>query len=155
MQATLVPSALDSSLFISELKHRRRDTALAELMSRAAEAGAVGFPGALLELLAARGKRVSESLGGAVALLAARSLAIPESRLVIGRSRRGIDWLAPDEEPVKLVALLLSPADRPLASHLAALVRIAALLRQSRSRNRLLEAESSEELAAMVREALA
>ena len=155
MQATLVPSALDSSLFISELKHRRRDTALAELMSRAADAGAVGFPGALLELLAARGKRVSESLGGAVALLAARSLAIPESRLVIGRSRRGIDWLAPDEEPVKLVALLLSPADRPLASHLAALVRIAALLRQSRSRNRLLEAESSEELAAMVREALA
>ena len=154
MHATLVPSALDTSLLISDLKYRRRDTALAELVSRAAEAGAVRSPDALLDLLAARGKRVSESLGRAVALLAARSLAVPESRLVIGRSRRGIDWSSLDEEPVKLVALLLSPADRPLASHLAALLRIAALLRQQRSRTKLLEADSAGELAAVVREAL-
>ena len=155
MQATLVPSALDSSLFISDLKHRRRETALAELVSRAAEAGAVGFPDALLDLLASRGKCVSESLGSAVALLEARSLAVSESRLVLGRSRRGIDWLASDQGPVKLVAVLLSPADRPLASHLAALVRIAGLLRQPRSRNKLIEAQSTEEAAAVLREALA
>jgi mannitol/fructose-specific phosphotransferase system IIA component (Ntr-type) len=155
MHATLVPTALDTSLIISELKNRRRETALAEMVSRAAEAGAVRSAGALLDLLATREKQVSAALGHGVALLAARSLAVPESRLILGRSRRGIDWTAPDAEPVRMIALLLSPADRTLASHLAAVVRMAALLRQQRSRNKLLEAVSAADLAAVMREALA
>ena len=155
MQATLVPSTLDSSLCISDLKHRGRETALAEMVARAAEAGAVRSTDALLDLLAARAKQVSAALGHATALLAARSLAVPESRLVVGRSRRGIAWHAPDLDPVRLVALLLSPADRPLGeSRGRDDCAVAALLRQPRSRNRMLEAESPEEFAAVVREAL-
>lgn len=155
MHATLIPSALDSSLIILELRHRRRETALAEMVERAAEAAAIRSPGAVLDLLAAREAMVGAAFGREVALEAARSLAISEARVVLGRSRRGIAWDAPDLLPVRLIALLLSPAERPLAIHLAAFTRIAGVLKQPRSRSRLLEAESSEEFSSLVREALA
>jgi PTS system nitrogen regulatory IIA component len=154
MPVASLPPALDTSLIITELTHRRRETALAELVERAAAAGAVRSPGALLDLLRAREPLVSAALGHGVALIAARSLAVRASHLVLARSRRGAEWDAPDLEPVHLVALLLSPADRLLGSHLAALTRIAALLRQRRSRSRLLEAGTAEALGVAAREAL-
>ena len=154
MHVASVPPALDSSLIITELTHRRRETALAELVERAAAAGAVRSPDALLELLKAREPLVSAGLGHGVVLIAARSLAIHGAHLVLARTPRGAAWDAPDLEPVRLVALLLSPADRPLGSHLAALTRIAALLRQRRSRSRLLEAGTAEALGMAAREAL-
>jgi mannitol/fructose-specific phosphotransferase system IIA component (Ntr-type) len=152
VQATLVPSALDSSLIIPDLRHRRRETALAEIVARAAEAGAVRSREAFLDLLAAREALVSEALGRSCALIGARSLAVPESRLVLARSRRGIAWDAPDLAPVHLVALLLSTAERSPSNHVTAMVRVATLLRQPRNRHRLLEADSAEALAAAVRE---
>jgi len=149
-----VPSALDTSLVISDLKHRRRESALAEMVTRAAEAGAVRSPSAVLDLIAARETLVGSALGRSTALAAVRSLAVTEARLVVGRSRRGISWGAADEEPVRLVALLLSPADRALPHHLDSIVRIAALLRHARGRDRLLHAESPDDFAVRVREAL-
>lgn len=154
MHATGVPSALDSSLITTELKSGRRETALAEMVGRAAEAGAVRSPAALLDLLAVRGRLVGAALGHAAALIAARTLTVADPLLVIGRSRRGIGWDANDRLPVRLVAVLLSPGDRPLASHYAALARVAALLRQQRSRGRLLDAECADDLVAVMREAL-
>ena len=154
MQALRVPSALDSSLLICDLRRRRKDSALAELVTRAAEAGAVRWPDALTDLIAVREAAVTSALGRGAALVAARSLAVNHACLVLGRSPGGIGWGAPDGEPVRLVAVLLAPADRPLAAHLNAVTRVGGLLRHSRMRERLRKADSADELAARVREAL-
>ena len=154
MYGTLVPTALDSSLYISELKCRRRDSALAELVGCAERAGVVRHAEALLELLERREALGSTAPGKSVAIPAVRSLAVLEPRVVVGRSRRGIEWDAPDRQRVRLVALVLSPADCTAAAHVETVTRIAGAFRLQRHRQRVLDAESYEAVAEVLREAL-
>jgi mannitol/fructose-specific phosphotransferase system IIA component (Ntr-type) len=154
MYGTLSPSALDSSLYIPEMRCRRKDSALAELVHCAERAGIVRRPDALRLILAHRESLGATSPGRGFAIPAARSLAISESRVVLGRSRRGIDWGAADGEEVHVVALLLSPAECPATAHAEAVLQLAAALRLQRHRQRVLDAASFDDIAAVLREAL-
>ena len=154
MHGTLVPSALDPSLFIPELRCRRKDSALSELVSCAERSGIVCRPEAVRAVLAHREALGSSSPGRGFAIPAARSLGVLESRVVIARSKRGIEWGAPDQEPVHLIALLLSPAECPLTSHAEFITRFASALRLQRQRQRVLEAESFDAIATLLREEL-
>ncbi len=154
MFQTLIPSALDPSLYIPELRSRRKESALAELVACAHRAGFVRQDEALLRLLAIRETLGSSSPGRAFAVPAVRSLAVQESRIVIGRSRRGIPWNAVDETPVSIVALLLSPAECPAPAHLDLVIRLAGALRLQRNRQKLLEAGAFDVIASWLREAL-
>ena len=95
MPITLGPE-LHLSLVIPDLAHRRRDSALLEMIRRAHEAGAVRDPDMLRATLLLRERLGSTAVGRGVALPNARSLLVHEARLVVGRSRRGIDWGAVD-----------------------------------------------------------
>jgi mannitol/fructose-specific phosphotransferase system IIA component (Ntr-type) len=154
MDGTLVPAALDPSLYIPELKSRRRDSVLAELVGRALRAGVVRHEDALLDLLSRREAFGSTSPGRGVAVPAARSLSIAEGRIVVARSRRGIDWDAPDAQPVNVVVLVLSPAETQSALHVDLVTRLAAALKLQRTRQRVIDADSFEGVAAVLREAL-
>ncbi|MBI1798085.1 MAG: PTS sugar transporter subunit IIA [Candidatus Eisenbacteria bacterium] len=155
MHGTMVPSALDSSLYIPELKNRRREAAVAELVACAHRAGAVRRPEALIELIARREAMASSAPGKSIAIPSARSLSVIESRIVVGRSTRGIEWHAPDRQPVQIVLLVLSPAECPLSVHVEGILRLAAVFRLQRHRQRLIEADSYEAAAAVLREAMA
>ena len=154
MYGTLIPSALDPSLFVSELRCRRKDSALAELVVCAERAGILRHPDAVRAALAHRESLGTSSPGRGIAVPSVRSLAVLESRVLVARSRRGLDWEAPDGEPVHVVALLLSPAECPAAAHVESVARLVAILRPQRQRQRVLEAESFEAIAALLREAL-
>ena len=75
-----------------------------------------------------------------------------ESRLVVARSRRGIDWKAPDGADVELVFLVLSPAAWSIEMHHEWLGRAAAFARLQRNRQRLLEATDAIAMVSAVRE---
>ena len=154
MHGTLVPGALDPSLYIPELKCRRRDTALAELVACGERSGVVRHADTLLELLELREGLGCTAPGKSVAIPAARSLAVARAALLVGRSRRGIEWNAPDRQPVHLVALVLSPAECLAATHVETILRVATVLRLQKNRQRLQEAESFDEAAAVLRETL-
>jgi len=81
-----------------------------------------------------------------------RSIAVLEPRLVVARSRRGIDWKAPDTVPVKLVFLVLTPADSSLDMHYDSVSRAVAFARLQRHRQRLIDAESARAMAAVLRD---
>lgn len=146
------PSVLDPSLFIPELKPRRKEAALAELVTHAHQAGAVREPELLLEALLARERLGTTAIGKGVALPHARSLTVGRPLLAVARSRRGIDWDAPDEQPVTLLLLALTPAEWSVEAHHAFLARAAAVGRLQRNRQRLLEAGSFEAVASVLRE---
>jgi PTS system fructose-specific IIC component len=148
-------SVLDPSLYISELKPRRREAALHELVARAHEAGVVDPPLLLRETLALREKLGSTALGKGVALPNARSVSIHQPRIVVGRSSRGIDWNAPDGQPVHLVLLALSPGEFTEEMHHDLIGRAAAAVRLQRNRQKLLEAPGFEAVAAVLREVTA
>jgi len=152
MSTSIGPSVLDSSLYISELRGKRKDTVFQELIRCARSAGIVREPELLFETLALREKLGNTGIGKGVAIPNARSIAVAEARLVVARATKGIDWKAPDELPVQLVLMVLSPSESSLEAHHEFLARAAAFGRLQRNRQRLIEAADFEEAAALLRE---
>jgi mannitol/fructose-specific phosphotransferase system IIA component (Ntr-type) len=140
MTTQIVPSVLDPSLYISELRTRRKPSVIEELVAHASRAGVVREPGVLRETLLLRERLFGTGIGKGVAVPHARSIAVTESRLLIARSHRGIDWDAADGLPVQLVLLVLSPAEAGEEAHAEFVIRAAAIGRLQRNRARLLEA---------------
>jgi mannitol/fructose-specific phosphotransferase system IIA component (Ntr-type) len=145
-----VPSVLDLSLYIPELTTRSKDDTLAGLVTLAHRAGVVRDPQIVLDLLALREILGNTGIGKGVALPHARSLSVKRPQVVIARSRRGIDWDAPDGVPVTLVLLALTPGDWSEEAHHALLAREAAVARLQRKRQRLLEATSFADVAGVL-----
>jgi mannitol/fructose-specific phosphotransferase system IIA component (Ntr-type) len=152
MSISIGPAVLDISLAIPELRLRRKDAVLQELVDRVRETAAVSDGDLLLETLLLRERLGSTAIGKGVALPNARSIAVPESRLIVARSRRGIDWRAADGADVELVFLVLSPAEWSVEMHHEQLGRAAAFTRLQRNRQRLLEATDAIAMTAAVRE---
>ena len=147
MTTLIGPAVLDPSLYISELKLRRKPSILEELVAHASRAGAVRAPGVLRETLLLRERLFGTGIGKGVAVPSARSITVREPRLLIARSRRGIPWDAPDSALVHLVLLVLSPAEAGEDAHAEFVSRAAAIGRLQRNRTRLLEAEAFGEVA--------
>ena len=152
MATAIGSSILDSSLYIPELKLKRRDSVLHEMVARAQQAGVVRNPELLCETLLLRERAGTTAVGKGVAVPYARSLAVIEPRLVVARSRRGVPWDAADQLAVHIVLLLLSPAEHSDEAHLDLLSRAVAAARLQRNRQKLIEAESFEAVAAALRE---
>jgi mannitol/fructose-specific phosphotransferase system IIA component (Ntr-type) len=152
MSVAIGPSVLDSSLYIPDLKLKRKESVLTELAARAHLAGVVQDQDLLRETLLLRERAGNTGVGKGVAVPAARSIAVLESRLVVARSSRGLQWDAPDGVPVHLVLLALSPAECSEDAHHEFLARAVAVARLQRNRQRLMEADTFEAMAAVLRE---
>jgi PTS system nitrogen regulatory IIA component len=155
MSIALGSTVLDTALDFSDLKFKRRDAVLQEMVERAQRAGAVRDPDLLRETLALRERAGTAAIGKGIAIVSARSIAVLDARLFAGRAKRGIDWPAPDAQPVTLVLLALSPSEVTEVAHHAFLARVAGAVRLQRQRQRLLEAPTPEAGAALLREGMA
>lgn len=136
-------SVTRTPLDILELRHRRRDNTLAQLAAAAAKNGVVRDVDALAALLVRRERLGTTALGKGVALTHARSIVVTRPFWIVGRAPRGVEWSAPDDEPVLLAVLYLAPHAQPAAAHLARLAAAAQALRQQRTRQRLATADAS------------
>jgi len=154
--STLVGApVLDPSLYIPEFKAKRRESVLQDLVERAARGGVVCDPTLLREALALRERAGSTAVGKGGAIPNVRSLGVTDTRVVVGRSSRGIDSSAPDGAPVHLVLLVLSPAETSEEGHLGLLARTAGAVRLQRQRQKLLDAETFEAVAAVLKDVAA
>jgi len=145
----------DLSLCIPDLKPRRKEAVLAEMVMAAHQAGVVTDPVLLVELLKLRERLGSTGVGRGVAVPHARSATVLVPRLVVGRSRRGIDWGAEDDAPASLILLVLIPSDWSDEATHGLIARATSAARLQRTRQKLLDASSLEALATLLREALA
>ncbi|HYM80938.1 MAG TPA: PTS sugar transporter subunit IIA [Candidatus Limnocylindria bacterium] len=144
MTVAAIPSAFDLAHCIPDLKPKRRDAALAELVGLAHQSGSVREAEPLLDLLLLRERLGTTAIGKCVAVPHARSLTVVRSQLVVARSKRGVDWNAPDGQPIQLILLVLSPAEATDAAHQGFLARAVAVARLQRNRQKLLDAPSFE-----------
>ena len=136
--------------FITDLKTRSRDSVLGELARQAQGSGASRGAEPRRGTLLMRERLGSTAVGHGVAVPNARSLLVTRPVVLVGRSRRGVEWGAEDGEPVRVVVLVLSPAATPAPGHLAAVARVAAAARLARSRQRLLESDDPAEVAGLL-----
>ena len=96
----------------------------------------------VLRDLAERERAWPTALGHGIAVPHAYNSAIEDRLCVIAQVPDGVDFAAPDGEPVRLVFLLLSPPGDP-EGHLAALAEIARMAGDERVRSELIIAEDA------------
>ena len=105
----------------------------------------------ILEALAKREKLGSTGIGGGVAVPHTKHVSISRLMGTLARSKSGIEFDALDGEPVHLLFLLLSPSESS-SSHLAALERIATLIRDNDFRRFIAMAHSKKEMLEILKE---
>lgn len=142
---------LDRDGVIPALNGRDKRSVLAELAAAAAakSGGAIGSE-QLLERLLSREGAGCTGIGLGVAVPHGKAK-LPKMIAVFGRSTEGVDFGADDGQPVKLFFALAVPENQP-GCHLAALARIARLLKNDAFRKKLLEAPDGDALFTTIRE---
>lgn len=148
MATELVCSALDTALFYHELRHRRRENALADLAAFARDRGVVRDPERLLAALRRREPCASSAPLRGAAILHARSLAVLDTHVVIAPAPRGLEWKPPGTPPVTLVIAVFAVHDHPLDAYFALIARAADAARLQRRRARLASPDAAVAFAA-------
>jgi CBS domain containing-hemolysin-like protein len=134
----------DAIVLDPEVEDRRRLVDL--LVRRALDGVASVSPDLAVEAVEKREKAVPASVSGSVAVPHARVPGLPAPRAAFARIRDGIAYDAPDGRPVRLVVLFLTPAEAAPGVQARLMTRIAGLLQSDYIRDRLLAAQSPEEV---------
>ena len=130
---------IDTSLDLLELRHRRRESALHQLVHSAFEHQAVRHP-ALLETLLLRRERLgSTALGHAHAVTGAWSWCVKAPLVVVGISNKGLDWGDEAGDGIEIVALVLTAGEVAEELHYRRMEAVTGALRLQRHRQRLLD----------------
>ncbi len=143
---------VDERRIFPDLAGSTIEEVLTEMSSGFARAGVVSDGADLARRLVERERMGSTGLGGGLAIPHVKLREIADVVLGVGVSRRGIDFRAADAVPVRLVFLVLSPADAP-ALHLQALARISRVIRLPGVTDQLAKAVTAGEIAAALKEA--
>jgi PTS system nitrogen regulatory IIA component len=139
MAITEILPLADTSQSLLELRHRRRDSALQHFVQVACERQCVRHAELLVTLLHRRERLGSTALGRGFAVTGAWSMCVRAPLVLVGVSERGLEWESPDEKPVQLAALVLTPGGNPEEMHFRRMTAVVSALRLQRNRQRLIE----------------
>jgi PTS system nitrogen regulatory IIA component len=136
---------------LADLRGKTKLAVLDELASALAARHPEISKDRLLEVLLEREKLGSTAIGEGIAIPHGKLPKLHSVIAAFGRSRQGVDFSSLDGGPTKLFFLLVAPEDSS-GAHLKALARVSRLLRDKAFRDRLMQAETREELYRSIRE---
>ena len=153
--ATVADGFYRPSLYIPELRLRRKSAVLEELTQALAAAGVTKDPESILELLRQREALGSTGIGKGIAVPHVRSTLVSERVILLARSRKGVEFEAVDGAPVHLIFLILAPPIEPDPVYLKLLAEIVHSVRLAKVRQKLLDAPTFEAAREVLRVAAA
>ncbi|MDD3001330.1 MAG: PTS sugar transporter subunit IIA [Candidatus Riflebacteria bacterium] len=132
-----------------ELTSTTKLDAIKELVDMLDVAGYLTDADAFLKAVLEREKVGSTGIGKGIAIPHSRTATVRDVVVAVGRSAAGIEFDALDNRPVNLVFLIAAPIESG-GLYLKALARLSRLLRYQEFRNRLMEANSVEEITKII-----
>lgn len=135
----------------TDLEPAPKDELLAEMARRLALLGVVQDHQALTERLIRRERLMTTAVKHGFAFPHVFSPQVVELSLTIGIIREGTDYQSLDGKPVEFVFLLLGPQERQ-DLHLRLLARLSHIARESGMLAQLRQAESAEQIVALISE---
>ena len=135
-----------SKNIIPELSASDKPGVIEELVGQLLATGEIDNKEEILEAVWKREKLMSTGLQSGIATPHAKSNSINEMKVAIGLKPSGIDFESLDGEPSTIFVLLLS-SNSAKGPHVQFLAEIAKRLKDDKSREKLLTAESAEEIA--------
>lgn len=145
---------LSKDAIIVDLEATDRNGVIRELIASLVKAGAINKTKQemIARAVIQRENQGSTGFGKGVAVPHAKHAAIDSMIATIGRSVAGVDFAALDRAPVYVIVILLSPEDKP-DDHLAAMETVFKYLQRDNFRKFLRQAETTEDIADLIREA--
>lgn len=139
---------------IPELKASDRKGVIKELVQSLADHGEIPqeHVAAIARAVTARERKGSTGFGKGVAVPHEKFEYLEKMTATVGRSSLGVDFAALDRSPVYTIFILLSPSNAP-EEHLTAMEKIFRYLQGENFRRFLRQADSSESIAELIREA--
>ena len=141
---------LSPKSIIAPFEVDNKQDAIDGLVDLLAENGSITDPGEMKHVVWERENQRSTGIGEGLAIPHGKSAHLKRLVLAIGIPARPIDFDAIDHKPVRLLALLLSPADQ-IAEHIQALGRISRLMKDEPFREHAYAARSADELYEQIR----
>lgn len=139
-ETPLLRQHLQQGLFISELKSKRKSSVLEEMVAALAAAEVTRHPEGVLDAVRRREALGSTGLGKGIAVPHARSTLVTERAVVVARSRKGVDFDAPDGLPAHLCFMIVAPPLERDPVYLHLIAEIVRSVRLAKTRQRLLDA---------------
>lgn len=134
------------------LEATTKDEVLRELVDVLAAGGHLADRTDALRVVREREQVLSTGIGHGVALPHGKSDTCSDLAIAAGVTREPVEFDALDQQPVRLVFLLVGP-ESAAGPHIKALSRISRLVRRPELRRRLIETEDSEAFLQVLREA--
>ena len=125
------------------LRSRKKESAIRELAQLMEGAPAMGDHKRFLEDVFERERLGSTEIGDEIALPHARTDAVSQLIIAIGRSKSGVECESPDGKKVKLFFLMGTPKGS-VSHYLHILAQLTRLLKHSALKEKLLEAQDRE-----------
>lgn len=147
---SVLASHLKPTLFVSELRSKKKDSVLEEMVAALVAAKVTRYPDAVLDVLRRREALGSTAIGKGIAVPHARATMVSERAVLVARSRKGVDFEAVDGKPAHLLFLIVAPPLDRDPIYLKLLAEIVQAVRLSRTRQRLLEAPGFEAVRAIL-----
>lgn len=136
---------ISPKLICLELKATEKVEAIKELIKLIDDAGYLTDAEKFLAAVLEREKVGSTGIGKGIAIPHSRTSAVRDVVVAIGRSTKGIEFDALDNRPVHLIFLIAAPLESG-GIYLKALARLSRLLRYQEFRNKLMQAQTPEEI---------
>ncbi|RIK72776.1 MAG: hypothetical protein DCC68_25950 [Planctomycetota bacterium] len=145
-EAASLGEALAAGRVVLDMSAQTADESIAELAA-AIPAASLPEGASVCAVAQEREHEISTDLGVGVAIPHARCPNLSQPVIVFGRSRSGIRFAADSDELVRLVFLVVTPEEHP-ETQLALLAQISQAVANPQTRERLLHADSPQEVAA-------
>lgn len=134
-------------LFLADLDAANKADLFTPLVDALAEHGIASHRDALLKVLLERENVGTSGVGFGIAIPHVRSMVVESTAVSCARLPKGLDFAAPDGEPVHVAFLIVAPYGVTGAHYLPLLEVFVAASRQKSARSRLLAVESFDDFA--------
>ena len=140
--------------FLPNLRGKKKNEILKELLQPLKENGLVKNHDMLLETLKKRETLGSTGMGKKVAIPHCRSLTVSELIVVVGLSHDGVEWESMDKKPVHLFFLIVAPPQERQNIYLPVLGKICEMIRDNKIRKNFLKVSCYEEFINILRDSV-
>jgi fructose-specific phosphotransferase system IIA component len=138
-------SILQTKCVFLDLKAKKRKQAIEELAEHAAACLGIADARGLAKELWKREKLSTTAVGHGVAIPHRLTDLVSDTVMIFGRSEHGVPFEAVDNEPVRILVMILGP-EGAHSKHLQLLSRLARLMSSTEFRQELLDAGSPDEV---------
>lgn len=140
-----IADLIKENRILLNLKSNNKDDAILEVASLLKEGQEIINFNAFLQDIFEREKLSATGIGNGVAIPHARSEAVKDFVIAIGRSQQGIEFGALDRKPVNLILLIGTPKEE-IGGYLKLLARLSRLLSKEKLKQELLKANNPKQV---------